>query len=1050
MLGLLASLTVSMDVRDEAFKAGMATARAEARKTGQDLERSGGRMAGAIDRAAHEVNAAAIRMVDSLAEIGREVRNTGIALTAGLTVPLGALAIGSKRTASDFQTAMNRVKAAMLQADPRQIERLRDAALDLGPRFGRSAIETANAIEALAKNGMEASAILGGGLTSALTLAVVGQTDLETAAAATTDILAQFNLGVSDLPKIVDKVTGALDQSKMAMNDYRLAIGQAGGVAGGLGYTFDDLNVALAATASSFDSGSDAGTSFRAFLNMLTPGSKDAARVIDELGVQFYTAAGEARPLAEIAGELNRKFGNLSDKALQSSFKDVFGIDAMRTAIALTRLGTEGVERYAAAIEEVTAAQKVATLLDGEAAAAARLAGSWERLRIAIGEAGIIQALTLAKDAAASLLDVLAKLPPQFFWVMNAAGLMAASIGPLILGLTTLGKFALPFLLLRLGPIATAFGALLNPVGMVIRLLGQLALRAGTATVIGRLGVAAIGAAGPLGLLASAIAILGPQMYGARVASADLLAANERLGAAQDEGAEIAKRLANSTGVARDRAMEAARAFRVQAVAAQQAARQAVILARANLAASQRRFANVPGTGAVRALASLIWDDPNQARANLQQAQANARLADANLRDIMQAMAAPAPPPAVNLDLGSGSGSKSKPGGKSAADAARERARAEAEFADAIGQARVQFLEAYAETFGGFRAREAAAMAAIDEERAALVRSLKLDEDMSEAQRAQLLAAKDQVFAQRRTVAAQERAFAEEQHSAAIIRAANEARETALRHEIDMAGSAKERRAGELRLLDLQYQQEKAEIALLLATTRSGEAEYQQALDRERGLDRLYADRREAVSRRTEDPAGTFLRNLNAPAAAIDEQVQEGAISALRGLNSEIADAILGAANLGQAFANMGKRIIQSLMEIAIQQAVIRPLANSLFGTADAGGNRSGGLLSGLGSLFRSATPAPGGARATGGPIRADRWYTVGERGPERFYPGVSGTVIPNDGRGDRAPSEIMLRVVGEEGRFFRPVIRAEARGQSVRVVGEAARRQAMAGGQRY
>ncbi|MDT9170846.1 phage tail tape measure protein, partial [Escherichia coli] len=83
-----------------------------------------------------------------------------------------------KDTASDFQAAMNNVHSAMADASPDQLDKLRNAALQLGPAMGKSAIEAAGAIEALAKNGMDAADILSGGLEAALKLGVLGQTDL--------------------------------------------------------------------------------------------------------------------------------------------------------------------------------------------------------------------------------------------------------------------------------------------------------------------------------------------------------------------------------------------------------------------------------------------------------------------------------------------------------------------------------------------------------------------------------------------------------------------------------------------------------------------------------------------------------------------------------------------------------------------------------------------------------------------------------------------------------------------------------------------------------
>lgn len=63
------------------------------------------------------------------------------------------------------------------------------------------------------------------------------------------------------------------------------------------------------------------------------------------------------------------------------------------------------------------------------------------------------------------------------------------------------------------------------------------------------------------------------------------------------------------------------------------------------------------------------------------------------------------------------------------------------------------------------------------------------------------------------------------------------------------------------------------------------------------------------------------------------------------------------------------------------------PLAGLMGTAAAAGSGATGGLL---GLLF-------GGARAEGGPVSSGVPYLVGERGPELFVPGQSGTIVPNE-----------------------------------------------------
>jgi TP901 family phage tail tape measure protein len=1033
MIQMLASLVVGMSVKDEAFKAGMATARAEAKKTGQDFDRSGEQMSGAMNRAAQQVNAAAVKIVDSVANIGREVRNAGLALTAGLTLPMGALGHAAKNTASDFQTAMNKVKAAMVGADPAQIEKLRNAALDLGPAFGRSATETAGAIEALAKNGMDASAILGGGLQSALRLAAVGQADLGAASDATTDILQQFHLSTGQLPGVVNKVSGALDASKLSFDGYKDAIGQVGGIAGGLGYQFDDMNTALAAVIPLMTGGSDAGTSFKTFLLSLVPQSKDAADVMDKLGISFFDASGNAKSLSSVAEILNASLSGLNEKSRQTALTKMFGTDGMRVALALMQAGAKGIADVQAQIDKASADEKMAILLDGEAAATQRLASAWEHLGIKIGEAGIIQAYTAIKEAGAGMLTALGSAPPWFYKLAVAVGVAAASLGPLILAGTTVAKLVLPLLLLRLGPVALGFSALINPVGVLLRLLGALALQAGATTLLARLGTTLVGVAGPVGLLITSLAILVPAFQRMSQLSGEYASAQDALNNDLATGRDVTMQLASATGKARVEALAAAKALRVQRTEALATAKAMLVAARANYQ-KQRGLetSGAAGTTVGTVLGLVTGRNRQGAARDLVAADGIYRARMKELAGLDQAIAAAgkAPGSGTNVSFDDDPSSKKKTG-KSAANAARDAARNEAQFQEDLGQSRVAQLQAQADLTGAIGARYKADMASIAEERASYARQLAVDDTLTAAKRAQLLAAKDAELATREQIADQARFNAVAEQSAEIARASNDAQQDVARAAIDLADSASGRRDGELRLLELQRQQEEADLDLILATKNSATAEWQNAQDRKGRLDAIYAQRSDAVARQNEGPADAYLRELNRSAGAISEDIEAVKVDALKGLNRDLADAIMNTRSLGDAFANMGKRIVTSLLEIAIQQRVIKPLAESLFGESDqsGGGRGIGGLLSGLFGGRSGGLSMPGwsssgtpivpdtrvsrfggsilgdlskyaGALAGGGGVRANEWAIIGEEGPEIWAPGVSGTVIPNGGRG--------------------------------------------------
>ena len=238
----------------------------------------------------------------------------------------------------------------------------------------------------LAKNGLSAEQILSGALKTSMETAAASGADLSTAADITTDVMSNFKIQAKDLDQIANGISGVLLQSKFGIDDYRLALAQAGGVAGGLGVPMADFNAAIAATSSSFASGSDAGTSYKTFLQRLVPASKPARLAMERLGLEFFNADGSMRSMAEIAEELQDGIKGLSDEERNAALQDIFGTDAIRTAIQFADKGAAGIERLIAAIGKASAADQAAARLKGFWGEVAKTKSALEGLAIEVGE----------------------------------------------------------------------------------------------------------------------------------------------------------------------------------------------------------------------------------------------------------------------------------------------------------------------------------------------------------------------------------------------------------------------------------------------------------------------------------------------------------------------------------------------------------------------------------------------------------------------------------------------------------------------------------------
>lgn len=196
----------------------------------------------------------------------------------------------------------------------------------------------------------------------------------------------------------------------------------------------------------------------------------------------------------------------------------------------------------------------------------------------------------------------------------------------------------------------------------------------------------------------------------------------------------------------------------------------------------------------------------------------------------------------------------------------------------------------------------------------------------------------------------------------------------------------------------------------------------------------LLAQRQAAISagldRRQRSPLAAYMGVLEESAENVGLAIEAIEVRALDDLNDGLADAILGAESLGDVFSGVADSIIRDLLRIAIQQAVIRPLAESL--------GSSGGLLGSIGRAFTATLPG----RASGGRVEGGQIYRINEGGApgrvEAFRPDGGGNIIPLGQMGALRPADAasgLITLYVEEAPGFASKVRAEATGVAVEVV---------------
>lgn len=238
-------------------------------------------------------------------------------------------------------------------------------------------------------------------------------------------------------------------------------------------------------------------------------------------------------------------------------------------------------------------------------------------------------------------------------------------------------------------------------------------------------------------------------------------------------------------------------------------------------------------------------------------------------------------------------------------------------------------------------------------------------------------------------IIARELAVRQLQQSQQLGDAKFQAETEALQNALALADTEQARKAVSLRLYDAAVERERIRLQEIIDAEAIGTVTKEEAdLARQRLAD-LKANAplgRAAVARANETEVERYTRNLNATPEMINEAIDGIKIDGLEALNDGLTRAIMGAENLGDMFSRVADQIIADLLRIAIQQTIIRPLANLLFGGSGGGGG-GGGILS---ALFA-------GFFATGGTIPRGQFGIVGERGPEPVFATAGGVgVLPN------------------------------------------------------
>lgn len=519
---------------------------------------------------------------------------------------------------------------------------------------------------------------------------------------------------------------------------------------------------------------------------------------------------------------------------------------------------------------------------------------------------------------------------------------------------------------------------------------------AGAATTAEALTLAMNGLKGSIATVA--VLALGAAVYAVATASTEAEAATEAFSRGQANAAkqtekvvEATSRLATAHGQARAEAMALARAEAENIKQKIASAKASLALAKAEAARQikERPSSQSPGSlqgivgRATRSLSDRLF--PANAtpaagrRADEIRGEIDAyKKALAGLEAQINSLEAPAVA-AVGGDKKTG---RKGGGGPSAADI-------EGRFNSELVNLAQQALSAQASMAQSAEERAEYELRGVELARKRTETEIRTNTDYSAVQKERLLAQLDALADLERERVAFDKKRQLEQDAQQIADANHQAQADALQIQFDLTSSNAERRRLAQEIVDLEIRHQRAILDAIIASETATEADKKRAQIMLKGLAVVEDGRRQQVARENETPAQRYMRDLSEEAENLGEAYETSVVNGLDRLNDSLAESAKSALGLHGILGD----IIGDLIEIAIRQTLIGPLAGALFG-------------GGIGTIF---------GRATGGPVQAGRPYVVGEHGkPELFVPSVSGKVISglraNSGGGQQVVNHFDLR----------------------------------------
>ncbi len=309
-----------------------------------------------IDETSDKAKNFSEKMSSAFTNVGEKATKLGTKMSLGLTTPI--MLIGKKAidATADFEYAMSEV-GAISGATGDDLVLLENKAKQMGETTKFSASESAEALKYMAMAGWKTEDMLNG-LDGVLNLAAASGADLGTTSDIVTDALTAMGYSAGDAGRLADVMAAASSNANTNVELMGETFKYAGTMAGSMGYSMEDVSLAIGLMANSGIKGSMAGTSLNAIISRLATNTNGATDCINELGVEFYNADGTARNFGDVMTELREATKGLTVEQKAEIASTVAGEEAKKGFLAILNASASDYDKLSSAINGSSGAAK--------------------------------------------------------------------------------------------------------------------------------------------------------------------------------------------------------------------------------------------------------------------------------------------------------------------------------------------------------------------------------------------------------------------------------------------------------------------------------------------------------------------------------------------------------------------------------------------------------------------------------------------------------------------------------------------------------------------